>query len=99
MFDPIPIFRLGTLQVKNYTDRLLKQLSEAYDSEDYKLHIQKKVLHLPKNSWKQLLEEGETQKQAFLSVLTQISSKEEADDFIECFSETLKRLFLLQSAN
>jgi len=69
---------------------IFKVQSEIYQSEDYKTNLKSKLSWTVKKQWRTFLREGVQLEKQFFSLIKQISTKEESEDFMRDFFQTLK---------
>ena len=92
MLQTLYFVRYGGLQVPFESEYILTPFdSDIYTDEEYKNCIKQKNFALPKRSWKKLLEEGSMHRRTFGAILRQITTKENADNFLDYFDQILKR--------
>ncbi len=68
----------------------LKFSSEIYQSDDYKGNLKNKISCAASKQWRNVLREGVEHEKHFFSVINQISTKEETEDFMRDFIQTLR---------
>jgi len=68
----------------------LELYSEIYQSEDYRANLKNKISCAARKRWRSVLREGVELEKHFFSVISQISTKEETEDFMRDFIQTLR---------
>lgn len=76
---------------RHYISFDMEVYSDIYTDEEYKNCIKQKNFALPKRSWKKLLEEGSMHRKTFGAILREITTKENADNFLDYFDQILKQ--------